>query len=217
MSNLARALPPVAPLGSDAASRRADMLRTAFGVRGAWNLAFVVYLIARAPSTFPSVTSAFAVFALVDGLCAFLLAAVAARANAPRAGLWPVLVVDGIVRVAAALVVLLGPGLPYFTLTLVLYVLVAATLAIATGLLEVAASGRLHRGQAWTSRSVALGVTGAVTAALGAAAIGMDPHPGELRVLLIIGALVHGGALLVAATRAPSIPAHRAPIAGARA
>jgi hypothetical protein len=174
------------------------LLRVALIVRCAANAAFAWFLIATTPATQPALAHAFAPFAAIDGALALSLALLVLAAHW-HAGIALVAAIDGVIRIAAALVLWLGPGTPYFPLTVVLFVGVLATLSFSLGLLELGEARRL-RGQVGRNPiSAALAVAGIATIALAVVAFFAMPDAASTRRWLTIGALVEAATLLAVA------------------
>src|SRR5919199_1025265 len=104
------------------------LMRLALVARCILCLAFAWYLGTMAPPSPPSVARVFALFAMADGVLALVLGPLALNA-----------------RVPGAVAIWLGPGIPFFAITLVLYVGVLATLGFLLGVVEVAEAARLER------------------------------------------------------------------------
>jgi uncharacterized membrane protein HdeD (DUF308 family) len=138
----------------------------------------------------PSITLAvlvllFGAYAFADGVLA-IVSAVRRRGTTDR---WGMLLLEGIVGVAAGVVTLFWPGITALTL---LYVI--AFWALLTGVLEIAAALRL--------RKVIVGewllALGGIASILFGLAIALFPAAGALAVVLWIGAyMLVSGALLV--------------------
>lgn len=134
-----------------------------------------------------------AALVLVYGAYAFadgVLAIVSAIRRHRTASRWWVLLLQGLVGVAAGVVTLLWPGITALAL---LYVI--AVWALVTGVLEVAAAVRLRKAIAgeWL-----LALSGIASVALGVVLV-LFPGPGALAVVLWIGAYaIVSGALLIA-------------------
>ena len=140
---------------------------------------------------------------MADGVLALLLGAFALSARVPAA-ISVVAIVGGLIRVVAALAIWLGPGIPFFALTLVLYVGVLATLGFLFGLIEIVAGARLEQSVGRNPLSLVLVLEGLATATLGVVAFFAEPEPSTVRRLLMIGAALEALGLLVVAVRVGS-------------
>jgi uncharacterized membrane protein HdeD (DUF308 family) len=144
--------------------------------------------------TFLSLVLAFGVYALVDGTISILSAAV----REPAESLWGSIIFRGIASIVAGLFALFWPGISALVLLLVI-----ASWALVSGILEIATAIRLRRHirRTWVFAlggilSVAFGVVLFITPAAGAIALG-----------LWVGAyaLVFGVTLVVSAFRLRSV------------
>jgi hypothetical protein len=169
-------------------------------------LAFAWYLGAVAPPSPPSVARVFALFAMADGVLALVLGPLALSARVPAA-IAVVAIVGGLIRVAAALAIWLGPGIPFFALTLVLYVGVLATLGFLLGVVELVEAARLERRVGRNPVSLILVLEGLATAILGVVAFFAEPEPSTVRRLLIVGAALEAFGLLAVALRVGELQA----------
>ena len=137
-------------------------------LRGVLATAFGVMTLLLPGITLAALVLLYGAYALVDGVLSMVLA-VRGQGDRP----WWVLVLKGVLGVAAAVVTALWPGITALTL-----VWVIASWAIVTGVLEVAAAIRLRRqiegewllGLAGMA-SIVFGVTAAIWPAAGALAL----------------------------------------------
>ena len=107
----------------------------AMALRGVLAIVFGVIALVLPGVTMLSLVIVFAAYALVDGV----LAIVAAVRSARRHERWGLLVLEGVVDIAAGVLAFLWPGL-----TIVIFVLLVAAWAIVTGGLMTAAAFRLQ-------------------------------------------------------------------------
>jgi uncharacterized membrane protein HdeD (DUF308 family) len=123
----------------------------ALALRGTVAILFGIFALLLPGVTIASLVMLFAAYALVDGVFA-IVAGVRAAARHER---WALLILEGLVDIAAGVVAFLWPGI-----TVVVYVLVLATWAVVSGVLLLAAAFRLHVGQGrwWMALGGALSV-----------------------------------------------------------
>jgi uncharacterized membrane protein HdeD (DUF308 family) len=107
----------------------------AMALRGVLAIVFGVIALVLPGVTMLSLVIVFAAYALVDGVFAIVAAVRAAR----RHERWGLLVLEGVVDIAAGVLAFLWPGL-----TIVIFVLLVAAWAIVTGALMTAAAFRLQ-------------------------------------------------------------------------
>lgn len=107
----------------------------AIGLRGVLAMIFGLIALVLPGVTMLSLVIVFAAYALVDGV----LAIVAAVRSARRHERWGLLVLEGVVDIAAGVLAFLWPGL-----TILIFVLLVAAWAIVTGGLMTAAAFRLQ-------------------------------------------------------------------------
>jgi len=158
-------------------------------LRGVLGIIFGVVAFLFPGVTMLSFVLVFAAYAIVDGVLAIVSALRSARMHER----WGLLVLEGVVDIAAGALAVLWPGL-----TILIFVLLVAAWALVTGGLMTAAAFRLHldHGRWW----LALG--GLASIVYGALLI-IAPAIGALVLTWWIGAyaLVFGVALLVLAFR----------------
>lgn len=189
------------------------LLRLILVARCIVSLALVWFFLSARPSTPPEILRAFAPFAFMDGVLALIVAGLAMRAGWRR-GIAAIAVFGGIVRIAAALAIWYGPGIPYFAVTFVLYVGLLATLGFLVGLLELGEATRLWADARWRPLSILLALEGGATVLLAIAALIATPEPITISHLLVAGAVLEAFAVLVVGLK--GTPPPRA-IAGKRA
>jgi hypothetical protein len=143
----------------------------------------------------------FAAFAVVDGVLALAMAALALGAPVLRGGVAWITALDGLLLIATGTAIWLGPGIPHRAVTLVLYLGLAAVFSFFVGLLKLMEARRLHGRIGRNMVSVSLSIAGLGSAAVGVAAFVMHPGPARVWWLLMAGALIEGFALLAVALR----------------
>src|SRR5438477_672914 len=162
----------------------------AIAIRGVAAILFGVLTFVVPGLTLTALVLLFGAYALVDG--AFnIIAAVRRRAGDPP---WWVLLLEGIVGVAAGVVTFVLPGLTAVTL-----VYIIAAWAIVTGVLEIVAAVRLRRqltGEWWL-------LLGGVLSVVFGVVVMLAPAAGALAMVRWIGAyaIVFGALLLALAFR----------------
>jgi hypothetical protein len=193
---------------------RLTLLRLTLAVRCIVSLVFAWHLYGTAPSSFPALARAFVPFATVDGVLALALA-VLVLAVGWRKSLAGIPLVDGLLRLASAIALRTAPGIPYFVVTLVLFVGLAAILGFLLGLVQIVIARRLRAQIGRNPMSVVIGIAGLAAMVLGVAQFFLQPAPSTARWLLIAGALVQAltllGVALIAGPprRRPVVPAQR--------
>ena len=169
-------------------------------LRGIVNAAFALHLFTSPELEWTKGFLHLGYYAAVDGTLALILAVVMS-AERERGPVLPaaVIAVDGVFRIALALTTWLGPGIPYFALTSLLFfatIAACATVAgVAWGFLALRGAHRkrpIPAGARWP-----LGLGSAASLFLGAALLFADPGHSR-RVLLASYALTFGVALLAA-------------------
>ena len=106
----------------------------AIGLRGVLAIVFGLIALFLPGATMLSLVIVFAIYAFVDGVFGIVSAVRAAQAGQR----WGLLVFEGLVNIAVAVIAVLWPGI-----TVVAFVLLVAVWAIITGALELAAAFRL--------------------------------------------------------------------------
>lgn len=161
----------------------------AFVLRGVLAVLFGILALLVPGATMLSLVFLFAAYALVDGIFAIAGAVMAATAHER----WGLLVLEGVVDIAAAAASMLWPGL-----TVVVFVLLVAAWALMTGGLLLASSLKMDadHGRWWMA-------LGGVVSILYGAALVIAPLIGALVLTWWIGAyaLFFGIAMLVLAFR----------------
>ncbi len=159
----------------------------AIGLRGALAIVFGMVALFLPGATMLSLVIVFAVYAFADGVFGIVSAVRAVQAGQR----WGVLVFEGLVNIAVAVIAVMWPGI-----TVVAFVLLVAVWAILTGALELAAAFRLgtQDGRWW------LVVGGLVSLVYGALLV-VAPLIGAVVLTWWLGAyaLVFGVALVVLA------------------
>jgi hypothetical protein len=176
------------------------LIRLTLAARCVACLWLAMHLATTAPSDYPVLAQAFAIYAVTDGALALLLALLTLMAHLPGA-ISVVAMVGGVIRVGAALTIWWGPGIPHFGLTTVLYLGVLATLGLLFGIIQILEARRLQRRIGQNPLSVILIGIGIGTIALAVVALIVNPLPIVLGRLLIFGTLVEALALLAVALR----------------
>jgi hypothetical protein len=187
-------------------------LRVVLVLRALVCLIFAGYF--ASATSLPALIERFADYAMADGLLALLLAVLAVPAPLPN-GIAAFGAIDGLIRVAAALAVYLGPGIPYFAVTAVLYMGILATLALLLGILVLTGAERLNKELGWNLVSALLLLEGLATVVFAVAAFLLTPYADVVRVFFIVGVLLEAIPLLTVAARLASIErgvkSHRMP------
>lgn len=177
------------------------MLRAVLVARCMLDLAFA-WRIHRIPDASPiDLADTFAPFALLDGIAAFALAAVGFAAWLPR-GIVVLAATDAMLRLAAANALHFGPGISYFPITIVLYVGLLATFALAFGIAETVEARHLEHQIGRNPVSIALTIAGVATVALAVAQFALLHVPGAFRNLLTIGIALQALTMLAVAAGA---------------
>ena len=170
----------------------------ALAMRGVLGIALGIITFLVPAATMLSLVLLFAAYALVDGVFAIVAAVRAARQHER----WGLLVLEGLVDIAAGVLAVLWPGL-----TVIAFVLLVAAWALVSGALMLAAAFRLDadHGRWWL-------VIGGVASLVYGALLVVAPLIGALVLTWWLGAyaLVFGGALLFLAFKLRSRRADRA-------
>jgi hypothetical protein len=186
------------------------VLRAVLIARCAASIIFVAWMSA-VPDSFAAILVPFGWFAAIDGVLALMMAALALRIPQLRRGFALVAGLDGLWLVAAAAALRLGPGIPDFGLTLVLYIGLAAVCALFVGLLKITSARRLGQETQQHALRAALTVAGIASAAFGIGAFFMRPSAELMRQLLMAAAAIEGLALLAVALRRWTVRTHAMP------
>ncbi len=159
----------------------------AIGIRGAAGILFGLVALFLPGATMLSLVLLFAAYVFVDGVFGIVSAVRAARAQER----WGLLVLEGLVDIAVAVVAVLWPGI-----TVVAFVFLVAFWAIFTGILELAAAFRLEfiDGRGWL-------IFGGIVSVLYGVLLIVAPMIGAVVLTWWLGAyaLVFGVALVVLA------------------
>ncbi len=159
----------------------------AIGIRGVVGILFGLVALFLPGATMLSLVLLFAAYLFVDGVFGIVSAIRAARAQER----WGLLVLEGLVDIAVAVVAVLWPGI-----TVVAFVFLVAFWAIFTGILELAAAFRLEfiDGRGWL-------IFGGIVSVLYGAVLIVAPMIGAVVLTWWLGAyaLVFGVALVVLA------------------
>lgn len=164
--------------------------RWLFALRGVLAVIFGIIAFIFTGATAFALVYVFGAYAILDGVLA-IISSVRHQAVHDR---WWLLLLEGIVDIAAGVIAFLFPGLAAITL-----VFVVAIWAIITGLLEIAAAIRLRReiNNEWF-----LGLTGLVSIILGIIMI-INPAAGLVGLVWAIGgyAIIFGILMIILALR----------------
>ncbi len=161
----------------------------AIGIRGVLGILFGLIALFLPGATILSLVLVFAAYAFVDGVLGIASAVREAREHER----WWLLVLEGLINIAAAAVALLWPGI-----TVVAFVFLVAFWAIFTGILELAAAFRLEfiDGRGWL-------IFGGIVSVLYGILLIVAPMAGAVVLTWWLGAyaLVFGVSLVVLAFR----------------
>jgi uncharacterized membrane protein HdeD (DUF308 family) len=165
--------------------------RWLIGLRGVIAILFGVLAFIWPGLTAVALVYMFAAYVFIDGILT-IASAVRNRAENDR---WWLMLLEGIVDIAAGVIAFLFPGLAAITL-----VFVIAIWAIVTGVLEIATAIRLRKE---IKNEWALGLTGLVSIVLGVIMI-LNPNAGLIGLVWVIGsyAIIFGVLMLVLAFNA---------------
>jgi len=172
----------------------------AIGIRGLLGILFGLIALFMPGVTMLSLVLVFAAYAFVDGVFG-IVSAVRAAEQGQR---WGVLVLEGLVDIAAAAIAVLWPGI-----TVVAFVFLIAFWAILTGILELAAGFRLHiDGRGWL-------IFGGLVSVIYGVLLIVAPMIGAVVLTWWLGAyaLVFGVALIVLAFKLHALAGKRRPAA----
>ena len=185
------------------------LLRVALIGRCILDVAFVWYF-ARLTHASPSVVAdAFAAFGLLDGIAAAVLAVLSVSAQIPY-GIAVLAATDAVLRIAAGSALHFGPGIPYFPVTLVLYLGILVAFAFGFGVAELIEARRLEREFGWSPLTVGIAIAGAVTLVVPVAQMTIVPDLERLPLLFEIGVLLQAMTMLALAITLPKgFPAAR--------
>jgi len=174
------------------------LLRLVLLVRCAVCVIFAWKLSAAAPMTFLALVGFFQPFAVADGILGVALAPLVLAAS------WggrvaAVALFDGLLSLVWGAVLHWWPGIPYFSVTVVLFTGLLSALSGAIGLLQLALAAQLRRRSGSTVIGFALGVLGALFIVLAVLDFWLDVTPGATRKLLAAQALLQAVAFAVIA------------------
>lgn len=177
------------------------LIRIVLVARCVVSLIFALRLAMAGSASHIAFVEPFIWFATADGLLALAMAGLALTVPVLHGRFILVAAVDGLLLLGAALALRLAPGIPYYFVTLVLYIGIAGICALLLGLLKLFVARRLGQQAGGSALGGALAVAGIGSIAFGAGAFFIHPNPTTSKWLLILGALFEGLALLVAALR----------------
>lgn len=165
--------------------------RWLIGLRGVLAIIFGVLAFLMPGMTAFALVIVFSAYAILDGILAIATGVRTHEANSR----WWLIIIEGIVDIAAGVIAFLYPGLAAVTLLFVI-----AFWAIITGILEIAAAIRLRRE---ITNEWALGLTGVASIILGVIMI-VNPGAGLVGLVWAIGgyAIIFGVLMLFLAFRA---------------
>jgi len=186
------------------------LLRVVLLARCLLDLVFAVRIYRLAHPSTIDLSEAFAPFALLDGIAAFAVAAVAFAAWLPR-GIVILAATDAVVRLAAANALHFGPGIPYFPMTIVLYVGLLAAVALAFGIAEELEAREIEHELGRNPLSITLAIAGAATIGLAVAQVALLHVADALQDLLTIGIALQALTTLVIAAGARQASAVQGP------
>ena len=178
-----------------------QMLRFALLARCILDLVFAWRIHRVADVAFVDLADAFAPFALLDGIVAFIVAIIAFAAWLPRA-IVVLAATDAMLRLAAANALHFGPGISYFPMTIVLYIGLLAAFVLAFGIAEAVEAVQIERQLGRNPLSIALGIASVATVALAVAQFSLLHVPSALKNLLTIGIALQGLSMLAVAAGA---------------
>ena len=172
--------------------------RWLIGLRGVLAIIFGVLAFIWPGITLVALVYLFATYAIIDGV----LTIASAVRNREENDRWWLVLLEGIVDIAAGVIAFLFP-----TLAAVVLLFVVAIWAILTGLLEIAAAIRLRQE---IENEWALGLTGVVSVILGVVMI-LNPGAGLLGFVWAIGgyAILFGILMIALAVRAGRLAEER--------
>lgn len=174
------------------------LLRLVLLVRCAVCLVFAWTLTEAAPTTFLALVLLFQPFAVVDGILGVALAPlVLAVSWGGRVA--AVALFDGLLSLLWGAVLHWWPGIPHFSVTVVLFTGLLSALSGAIGLLQLALAAQLRRRSGSRVMGLALGGLGALFIVLAVLDFWFDVTPSATRKLLITQALLQAVAFAVIA------------------
>ena len=160
-------------------------------LRGALAIVFGILVIAQPGIALPALLGLFAAYALVDGIFS-IINGIRDRSSNPN---WWVLLLEGLVGIAAGIFTFINPALTAVTL-----VFVVAAWAILTGIMEIWAAIRLReeiQGEFW------LGLSGLISIIFGVLLVALPALNGILTLLWLVGSysIIFGVMMLMLAFR----------------
>lgn len=161
------------------------------GVRGVLTILFGVAAILWPALTLGILITIFGVYAIMDGLFTIVMGVWGGK---DRSDGWLMMVLDGLVRIGAGVIAIIWPGLTSLTL-----VIIIATWAVVTGIIEVVMAIRLHKE---IENEWVMGLSGLLSVLLGVVLFAR-PGVGALAGILLIGfyAILFGILLIVFALK----------------
>ena len=212
MSLVTTAIPPEPRRAGRGALRSGDVrgahLVTMFAlvllVRAVLNAGFAGYLWATDPTAFAPLLRDYMRFATVDGVLAWVSAALILIA-VPSRNYWVIPFAGGLARLVAAVAYWLFPAIPDVPITLILYLGVIASVGFFVGVLDLIAAERLHRALGRNPVTTALAAVGLASATFGIVLFVTDRTPGTLRWLLVLFCASECLALLATVRHTPAL------------
>ena len=194
------------------------LLRVALLGRCVLDFGFAWYLPRLRHSSPDVVANALASFALLDGIAAAVIAALSLSARLPS-GIAALAALDALLRIVAGSMLHFGPGIPYFPITIALYLGILVAFAFAFGVAEIVEARRLHREFGWSSLTIGIAVAAAVTLAVPLVHLTIVTDPDRVPMLFDIGIMLQGLTMLalVITVRGPfDSPQHSTPPAATK-
>ena len=174
------------------------LLRVALLGRCMLDFGFAWYLPRLRHSSPDVVANALASFALLDGIAAAVIAVLSLSARL-RYGLAALAALDALLRIVAGSALRFGPGIPYFPITIALYLGMLVAFAFAFGVAEIIEARRLQREFGWSSLTIGIAVAAAVTLALPLVHLTIVTDPERVPMLFEIGVMLQGMTMLALA------------------
>jgi hypothetical protein len=172
------------------------LLRLVLLARAAVSLLFAWRLHDAAPPTLSALVRSFEPFAIVDGAVA-LASAPLVLAASWGAGVAAVVLADGLLSLGWGVVLGWWPGIPYFSVSAVVFSGLLSALSGLIGLFQLVLAPQLRRRSGSTFMGVALGVLGAAFVLLAVLDLYFDATPRASRELLVTQALLQGIAFVM--------------------
>ena len=174
------------------------LLRSVLAARCVLDLGFAWHIQRLVDPSTIHLADAFAPFALLDGIAGLTVAIVGYAALLPPS-IVVLAAVDAMLRLAAASALHFGPGIPYFPMTMVLYVGLLAAFGLAFGIAEAVAARQIEHDEGWNRLSIALGIAGLATVALAITQFALLHAPNVLERSLIVGIILQAVTMLAIA------------------